>query len=84
VFVGLPVGLPVGIFAPPFGASLRVAFDAIAPPSPGFVAPFDRRLCGRVPLAEIACGLRSRGVPEGARRAASDRPPASLVIAAGV
>src|SRR5438034_6004362 len=59
----------------------RVTFDAIAPPPPGPVAPFDRRFCGRVPSAEAACGPRSRGVPEGARRAASDRPPASLVIA---
>jgi hypothetical protein len=52
----------------------------VARPSPGFRAPVDRPVRGRVPSADCVLGVRSRGVCLGASRAASDRPPASLVI----
>src|SRR6185295_15867184 len=49
-----------------------------------FQAAVDRPLRGRAPVPDGVSEARSRGVPEGARRAASDRPPASLVIQATV
>src|SRR6185503_2770565 len=76
-----PVSLAASLPWPPLPFDAFALFMLLAS---SFQAAVDRLLRGRAPAPAGVSEARTRGVPEGARRAASDRPPASLVIPATV